>query len=318
VHVPESDVRGITEFFGVANHTKILDKVADIMSILKRIEPYTGSSIRDIPQEIQDLLTANQNNLIDPFLGMADTGNMLLRWRGAKLNDRQRRAFPDGIRIKNWKTIKELHDDVSRQANKLSALERQKMMPWGDDFHALHGARCGDVRILLPRTNQTLVRWGRAQRHCVGSMYNESMQIGACVIAGVFVGGRLEYCARLVKRVVNVSEQRARACPDGEEPVTWAADVGWEPDASDGAPYVWELKEFRGEGNRWPEARHAALAVRALEAHGVEIGGWSDSGNGFGATKSMEWPDSFNVELTVAPGTTRVMKAVKNFAKKET
>jgi PcfJ-like protein len=223
---------------------------------------------------------------MDPWSAMNDAGSQLRKWRRATLNTRQKKLFPDGITIKKWQSIKEIHDDISRQANKLEALTKQVMMPWSESYQKVHGARADNVRILLPRTNQVLVKWGKKQSHCVGSMYNDKMQRGDCVIAGVFIESDLKYCVRL-------------------EPI--------QPVDKGGNPKGWQLQEFRGQGNCWPEPEHAAAVLTALREAGVQCAHWENSGNGYGKSKIDDWDSKFAALMTDPPEARLAKKTVKNF-----
>ncbi len=233
---------------------------------------------------------------------MHDTGSQILRWRKAQLSKRQIKYFPNGIVPKKWQTIKEIHDDVSKQANRLEGLGELVMMPWDEAVMGLHGMRCGEVTLMLPRTNLALVRWGKAQGHCVGSMYNRTMQQGQCTIVGAFSQGKLLYCIRL-------SSQRKRT---GESnPETWAES------ARDGVPAKfdkeWVLSEFRGQGNCWPQAVHAADVLEMLKTSGVVVDGWAASQNGYGKSKDGSWDADLAQLQLVRKGVTKPAIVVRNF-----
>jgi hypothetical protein len=162
---------------------KPLFKIAHPSKILKKLEK---------PEYNQELFLAVHAALI------------LNQWLDAKLKPSQLKHFPQGIKIKNWKTFKELHDDLSKQAAKLESLSHLKLLDWPKEIRSLHGLRLGEHKILLPRTSKTLVRWGNAQNHCVGSIYNRQMQEGKCVIAGVFISGELKYCIRIEPSIKDI------------------------------------------------------------------------------------------------------------------
>ena len=59
---------------------------------------------------------------------------------------------------------------------------------------ALHGVEVGaDLRLLLPRTSDELVAWGRLLRSCVGS-FGAAVAAGRSVLIGVEERGALAYC----------------------------------------------------------------------------------------------------------------------------
>jgi hypothetical protein len=105
--------------------------------------------------------------------------------------------FPEGLKAKrSWKTIKELHDDISRNYTKLKAIESRKRITWPEELKGLHGARKDDIRILLPRTTVKITEWGKDQNHCVAS-YADRMVEGTEIIFGVYKGPKLTYVGRI-------------------------------------------------------------------------------------------------------------------------
>lgn len=291
----------VAEFFTIADHTKILDKCAEAMGIQEKILPFLGEAINQVPPDIADFAMANQESMIEPFGAMKDAGYQLKRWREKKFNKKQLQFFPEGIKIKSrWNSIKEIHDDISKQANKLEALENLGLMPWMDNFTNLHGLRCGPVRILLPRTNQTLVRWGKEQGHCVGSVYNRYMQKNECIIAGVFMGTELKYCIRLTPVI---KATLSRAYPEDPR----------QEDNYDREITGWSLEEFRGKSNCWPNADHAAYVIKALDKAGMNTSKWI-YGNGPVKTSDQgKWAECILEPMKV----TTTSENVKNFMQKK-
>jgi hypothetical protein len=58
----------------------------------------------------------------------------------------------------------------------------------------LHGADVGaELRLLLPRTGDELVAWGRRLRSCIGS-FGAAVAAGRSVLIGIEEGGVLAYC----------------------------------------------------------------------------------------------------------------------------
>ena len=59
---------------------------------------------------------------------------------------------------------------------------------------ALHGIEVGaDLRLVLPRTSDELVAWGRRLRSCIGS-FGAAVAAGRSVLIGVEARGALSYC----------------------------------------------------------------------------------------------------------------------------
>ena len=116
----------------------------------------------------------------------------------SKFTSRKSHAlFPDGLKAKrSWKTIKELHDDISRNYTKLKAIESRKRITWPEELKGLHGARKDDIRILLPRSTVTITEWGKDQSHCVAS-YADRMVEGSEIIFGAYKGPKLTYVGRI-------------------------------------------------------------------------------------------------------------------------
>jgi hypothetical protein len=62
---------------------------------------------------------------------------------------------------------------------------------------ALHGAEVGaDLRLLLPRTSDELVAWGRLLRSCIGS-FQAAVAAGRSTLIGVEERGALSYCVEV-------------------------------------------------------------------------------------------------------------------------
>lgn len=273
----EKHVANLKEFFSIANPTKIMDKCAEATGTFEKLQSYIGDNI-------------------DPFPAMIDAGGQLLKWRGKKLNKKQQKYFPEGIKVKSrWNSIKEIHDDISKQANKLESLVDVILMPWVEKWRKLHGARCGSTKILLPRTNQVLVRWGKVQKHCVGSMYNSSMQNGEQAIVGVFVEGKLKYCARLTstKKTHKTAEPEGNAITNEVE--------------------SWHLTELRGLSNCWPDAKTSAEVLEIMLEVGIDASAWASSGNGYGKAKDGRWDEEYTLAAANVEDVVFTPKIVNNF-----
>ena len=62
---------------------------------------------------------------------------------------------------------------------------------------ALHGIEVGaELRLLLPRTSDELVAWGRLLRSCIGS-FGAAVAAGRSVLIGVEERGALAYCVEV-------------------------------------------------------------------------------------------------------------------------
>ena len=305
----DNQVKGLMEFFTIANPTKIIEKCAESMGIRDRVMPYAGEPIANVPVDVAQFVAEHELQLIDPFSAMIDAGSQLRKWREAfakkRFNKKQMKYFPEGLKIKSrWNSIKEIHDDISKQANKLESLGERVLMPWHDTLRKLHGARCGSLRLLLPRTNRVLVRWGKEQNHCVGSMYNERMQKGECAIVGVFSEGKIKYCVRLTPvleaKLSKTQPEDKRTESNYDRKITG-----------------WTLAEFRGKGNKWPEAKDAAETIEAMLAAGVDISGWINSGNGYGAPKDGKWNEEYIKAAADVPDGTIIVDPIENFPEPE-
>lgn len=111
--------------------------------------------------------------------------------------DKARERFPDGIKLRrSWKTLKELHDDISRQYTKIKVFESRKHIRWDVKLKDLHGSKVDNLRILLPRTTTKIAMWGMDQAHCVAS-HADGMARGECAIFGVYKDRKLTYVGNI-------------------------------------------------------------------------------------------------------------------------
>lgn len=219
--------------YNIENLTQFVDKNNAIKILCHYLDSGKNTGLNpDFCKAFQLITPKKYLNLIkkesdmaqekDSIAVVSEIGRMWRRYGDpSKYNEKQKKHFPEGIKVKNWKTFEELHDFFSKETNKLEALASAYAIPWKTDrIKLLHGAREGKVRILLPRTGATLVRWGNEQRHCISS-YAKNMVEKETVLFGVFVDGKLKNCGRIEKD--NLVELRSRS--NGEVDTSEEASV---------------------------------------------------------------------------------------------
>jgi len=211
-------------------------------------------------------------------LFVSEIGRMIDKYMGANkvTSPRAKAKFPNGLELNfKWKTLQELHDKLSITATKIQALEDVNLLPWPEELRKLHGARCGDVKILLPRTTASIVKYGQRQNHCVASRAN-GMRDGRYVIASVWVEGLQRY-TMLIKRCETELNQ----------------EEGGDVEAGPNNEIYWDLVEFRGFKNSYPEARHAVMVNDIMQKIDIRSS-WMTMGNGYGKEKYENWDAAYN------------------------
>jgi hypothetical protein len=258
---------------GILFSSRHYNKFANIPSIVRVFNDFNITKILDKMEEHDKLSSHILPEDVVAYQGclslITDTGNMLLQADRLmeKPTDRQKKFFPNGIVPKKWKTIQELHDDVSRKFTKYKTLGESRRIDWHEKVQSLHGSSAGGLRILLPRTKQTVAKWGALQDHCIAS-YADQMCSGDNTLFGVYQGKDLLYCGRIDK-----SENPSRV--------------------TDGSvnPGFWRLTELRGLKNKDATISDTSKIVQILYDNGIDIDTWLAQGyggvpNGFEKTKS--------------------------------
>ena len=88
-----------------------------------------------------------------------------------KLSPKAREIYPNGLEMpKKWKTTKELHDLISRDYNRIKALDRLKDVKYTDALMKLNGLDFGNNWWSeLPKDTARIVEYGHVLGHCVAS-----------------------------------------------------------------------------------------------------------------------------------------------------
>ena len=205
-----------------------------------------------------------------------------------KATPRQLKVFPNGVQARRYyKTAKEFHDDVSKQAGRFDELGQSIVIKWDDRWKHLHGIRAGELRLLLPRSTGTVTRWGKMQGHCISS-YSRGMlpKRGAgtsmpagygdsspdkerTILGGVFKGTELLYCLRIEPgQHPPIKLSRSHEALGADPDVTAREVLETRQDLD------WSLEELRGKQNCNPEKLHAQLICSMLEKAGVYAEKW--------------------------------------------
>lgn len=111
-------------------------------------------------------------------------------------------------------TWEELHNFIYRQHQK--RLTEQKEIRYKDEILEIDGAAEGDLRIELPQNTHTLIDWGNALSHCVGS-YGSMAAQKYCEIVGVFKNNEIKYCLELRGRRIVQFKGKHNCFPEPED-----------------------------------------------------------------------------------------------------
>jgi hypothetical protein len=163
-----------------------------------------------------------------------------------------RAEYPNGLEIpKNWKDLKELHDKVSADYNKIKAEDNNKTIPYSELEWQLHGLSKDNVTLVLPSEGSKLVEWGKEQSHCVAS-YSDRAANKECLIVGVKVHGKHLYTLE-----VRVTEHQRPIKPEPQ--IMSSKDLfselpGAQPPIDRESVFSYSINQFYGYGNRTPES----------------------------------------------------------------
>jgi hypothetical protein len=260
------------------NVTKLLDKIE------LQHDLYTGKKAGDIPGKVY----------LEPFHCLTDTASMMAQAEKMAENPtpRQAKLFPNGVVAGNWQTLQELHDDIQRKFTKYKTLGEGKRIDWHEQIQQIHGARSGGIRTLVARTKSTIAKWGKKQNHCVAT-YADRMAAGEQAIFSVWRGNELLYCVRLL-RILTPEDA--------------------SPEITDIPKFTWQLVEFRGQKNKWPEAEDACAVINILNKAHVKTDGWGKN-NGFGLSKAENWDEKLQNLMKYAEEPQLRQDPIKNFTR---
>ncbi len=170
----------------------------------------------------------------------------------ASIPGKLRGEFPNGLELpKSWKDIRELHDKISANYNKIKAADNNKTIPYTETEWQLHGHRESNVELILPSEGATLVTWGQEQGHCVAS-YAERAARKDCLIVGVKINGQHLYTME-----VRTKEHQRPVKP---EPMLMTSHKFSDENNLPGMEQIerisvwsYEINQFYGYKNRTPE-----------------------------------------------------------------
>ncbi len=160
-----------------------------------------------------------------------------------------RHEYPNGLELPKFQTLKELHDKVSADYNKIKAEDNNKTIPYTETEWQLHGLKKDGVELMLPSEGATLVTWGKEQNHCVAS-YAERAASKETLIVGVKVYGKHLYTLE-----VRVQEHQRPVKPEPQ--IMSSRDMFSELPGLEKieriSEYSYSINQFYGYSNRTPE-----------------------------------------------------------------
>ncbi len=161
-----------------------------------------------------------------------------------------RSQYPNGLELPRFQTLKELHDKVSTDYNKIKAEDNNKTIPYTETEWQLHGLKKDGIELVLPSEGATLVTWGKEQNHCVAS-YAERAASKDCLIVGVKIYGKHLYTLE-----VRVQEHQIPVRPEPQ--IMSSKDMFSELPGLEKieriSKYSYSINQFYGYGNKTPEA----------------------------------------------------------------
>lgn len=193
-------------------------------------------------KKIFNILQAKEN-----YIGLIqDTLNQFTEYKNAtSIPNKLKTQFPNGLELpKNWKTLRELHDKVSVDYNKIKAADNNKTIEYSETEFQLHGMVQDNIEFVLPSEGATLVEWGKDQEHCVASYADRAAQ-KACIILGVKLDGDHQYTLEIrTHRHITPVPPTEQIAQGFEEPLFEIERI---------EEYSYQIQQFHGKGNRSPE-----------------------------------------------------------------
>lgn len=169
--------------------------------------------------ELKRLARTVTSSLNDPECGhyLSDSINMLTKYKKENIKDfKVLELAPNGIEIpKKYRTIKELHDLVSIQANTIEKAANSEEFDYDDLIKRIDGIEVDGIEYVLPKVSFDLADVGQKLHNCVGS-YKHNVKDGSSIIVFGKESGEVKYCLEL--NIYYLSELSAISSPDLQSP----------------------------------------------------------------------------------------------------
>lgn len=123
----------------------------------------------------------------------------------------QYETHPDKIvLLEDFKTLKDIHDYVSREFGKIK--DPAVVFEYPDYVQSIDGVEIEGLIIKLAKDSHVLIDWGQEMHNCIGS-YKDRVASKECVLIGVYEGSKIKYNIEVgpagikqFKKVNNVEE----------------------------------------------------------------------------------------------------------------
>lgn len=103
----------------------------------------------------------------------------------------QYETHPDKIPLMDdFKTLKEIHDYVSREFGKIK--EPAVTFEYPDYVQAIDGVEVDGLTIKLAKDSHILIDWGQEMHNCIGG-YKDRVVSKECILIGVYEGTKIKY-----------------------------------------------------------------------------------------------------------------------------
>lgn len=132
-----------------------------------------------------------------------------------RIPEKIRYKYPNGIKIPNkFRTIKELHDNISRQYREIKAEADNVTIPYLAQEFKLHGAKFKNFELVLPSEASTLVEWGGFMDNCIAG-YGGRAAKKELILIGVKKNGTLFYNIQLNPKYIQNPQNEERQIESG-------------------------------------------------------------------------------------------------------
>lgn len=139
-----------------------------------------------------------------PGYDFDDVIRQLAEYRNpTNLPEKAKEHFPNGLQIpKKWKDVKELHDMISRDYNKIKAFANWKEIKYLEPILKLDNLDFGDgFTSELPKDTARVTEYGSLLRHCVASYGSRCADNNNTVILSINKNGEPFYTLELIGNI---------------------------------------------------------------------------------------------------------------------
>jgi hypothetical protein len=182
--------------------TTLAREITDLRDIQKHLTSLKSSDLRgflqDVPQSILKRLLTVQTIMMAPqFWGM-QIQDTIQSYRVIVQNG----DIVNFSAIKKVNTWKELHDYFENEVKKLKTKNRLiPLSPLGKKLAELPEQE--NFKIILPKDTHTLIDWGSAMNHCIGSYANNAVS-GSDVFIGIIKDDKMIGNAQIQSKTGNL------------------------------------------------------------------------------------------------------------------